>query len=115
MLSFFYPKKGLSMKKMEYMLYHDIGNIKTFTNYDDTDPQKEMMNYIKRGKYNSTVADLIIPMISRALKVRIIILHNLGLIIQLIWNHNEVFPIKLQVNSLNPFILQCHMNNHRNL
>ena len=64
------------MKKLELMLYHDIDDIKTFTNHEDVDPMREMTNYIKKGKYNSAVADLIIPMLSRALKVRIIILQK---------------------------------------
>ena len=64
------------MKKLELMLYHDIDDIKTFTNHEDVDPMREMTNYIRKGKYNSAVADLIIPMLSRTLKVRIIILQK---------------------------------------
>ena len=64
------------MKRMERMLYHDVDDIKTFTNHVDTDPRREMADYIRKGRYNAAIADLIIPLLSRALNVRIIILHK---------------------------------------
>ena len=41
------------MRKMETMLYHDVDDIRTFTNHVDTDPRKEMADYIRKGKYNA--------------------------------------------------------------
>ena len=45
-----------------------------FTNGLDSDPIEEIENYKKYRKYNSALADLIIPLISQTLKMRIVIL-----------------------------------------
>ena len=56
-------------------LRHNIGQYMEFTNGLDSDPIEEMENYKKYRKYNSALADLIIPLMSQTMKIRIVILH----------------------------------------
>ena len=52
----------------------NIGQYMEFTNGLDSDPLEEIENYKKYRKYNSALADLIIPLISQTLNIRIVIL-----------------------------------------
>ena len=66
-------KAGILKSLMDKLLA-DIGE--GYITNEKVDPVAEMQDYIDRGKYNSKIADLILPMMSRIFSVRIIILHN---------------------------------------
>ena len=63
------------MEQMNDRLQKEIEYYKNYINNVDIDPIYEMREYIKHGKYNVAIADLILPIISETLKIRIIILH----------------------------------------
>ena len=75
----------VSMKKHKELKKDDILSgirknfLKEIATYGEfisgmTDPMEEIEQYIKHGKYNSDIADIMINMISKQLKIRIIIL-----------------------------------------
>ena len=68
------PTKEEMMKDIHKMLYEQIEEYRHYINAD-TDPIAEIEDYIKHGKYNAAISDLLIPMISKCLEVRIVILH----------------------------------------
>ena len=47
-------------------------------NDEQIDPMEQMKNYKARGSYNSAIGDIIIPMMSDMLQIRIVILKGVG-------------------------------------
>jgi hypothetical protein len=58
------------------LLLEDIDHYKNYINNEEVDPVQEMEEYKKNAKYGVSVADLILPILSRLFNIKITILHQ---------------------------------------
>ena len=71
------PRQSQILEKAK----EEMKNYKMYLNYDEKreiDPMEQMNNYIRMASYNSPIGDIIIPMISTMLQIRIVILEDKG-------------------------------------
>ena len=61
------------LDEMKVELYNNIDEYTNFINTLETDPVEEMERYISSGKYTSNLADLVIPILTKVLNIRIVV------------------------------------------
>ena len=64
------------LEEIKVTFMKDIGYYSTYIDMEKTDPILQLNDYIRKGKFNTGIADLILIITSKVLKVKIIILQE---------------------------------------
>ena len=66
------------LEDLRVELHSNIEEYKSAINTEETDPIQELEEYTKTGQYNTNLGDLIIPLLSNQLGIRIVLLQQKG-------------------------------------
>ena len=80
------------MNKIKLTFQTDLDQYAPFIDACDTDPIEEMESYVNKASYDSSISDLIVPIIASILNIGIVVLELDSKSSSYISNPNRIYP-----------------------